>query len=164
MPNAKQAANDLRSLAKELFDEIESVPSGCIYWSPVPGVWSVMDNLCHIAEFVPYWAGQIVQVIRHPEHKWGRTHHDQNRLAAVSNTTTQSLETIRRQIWEAVDQAAATLADLTEADLAIEAASRNPRWALKPTSFIADTLLVTHMQSHLAQIRRNVSQYQQLPH
>ncbi|MBV9267541.1 MAG: hypothetical protein JO061_15340 [Acidobacteriaceae bacterium] len=52
-----------------------------------------------------------------------------------------------------------TFAELSDADLANEAFSRNPRWGRKPASFILDDLLVRHLEKHLGQIRRNVTQY-----
>jgi len=48
---------------------------------------------------------------------------------------------------------------LSDADLAVEATSRNPRWGMKPASFVVDDLLVQHVAKHQGQIRRNVSQF-----
>ena len=58
-----------------------------------------------------------------------------------------------------VAEAAAKLSGLREADLQIEATSKNPRWGLKPAGFIVDDLIVHHVEKHLGQIRRNVAQY-----
>src|SRR4051794_7664141 len=54
-------------------------------WKPDPEVWTAMDSLSHITEFVPYWTAQIEQVIQNPDRQWGRTHHDPDRLATVAD-------------------------------------------------------------------------------
>jgi hypothetical protein len=51
------------------------------------------------------------------------------------------------------------LTTLTDADLAIEAASKNPRWGVKPAAFVVDDLLVHHVAKHQGQIRRNVARF-----
>jgi hypothetical protein len=58
-----------------------------------------------------------------------------------------------------VRRSAATLNDLSDADLAVEAHSRNPRWGLTPASFVVDHLLVQHVERHLGQMRRNIAQF-----
>jgi hypothetical protein len=50
---------------------------------------------------------------------------------------------------------------LNDADFDVEATSRNPRWGLKPAGFIADHLLIAHVEKHIGQIRRNVTEYHQ---
>ena len=59
---------------------------------------------------------------------------------------------------------AATMADfagqaLSDHDLAVEASSRNPRWGVKPASFVVDEVLVHHVAKHQGQIRRNIAQF-----
>ena len=56
-------------------------------------------------------------------------------------------------------RSAGTLRTLSDEQLGIEAASRNPRWGVKPASFVIDQLLVHHAAKHQGQIRRNVEQF-----
>jgi hypothetical protein len=58
-----------------------------------------------------------------------------------------------------VRRSAATLRSLSDEDLAVQATSKNPRWGLKPASFVVDELLVHHVAKHRGQIRRNVAQF-----
>lgn len=161
MGSIQAASAAIRSTAEEILREVDSMPRECIYWKPAPDVWSVMDNLCHIAEFVPYWTDQIVQVVHHPDREWGRTHSDPDRLAAVADTSSRDLETVKEQIRSAVCRSAKTIEQFTPAQLEAQAPARNPRWGIKPASFILDHLLVTHLQNHLSQIRRNLAQHEQ---
>jgi hypothetical protein len=61
-------------------------------------------------------------------------------------------------IRQAVHRSADALNGLSDADLALEATGRNPRWGVKPASFVVDHLLVQHVEKHLGQIRRNAGQ------
>ena len=84
---------------------------------------------------------------------------DQRRLGAVQAAATRTLPDLERSIRAGAVDAAAKLSALSEADLQIEATSKNPRWGLKPAAFIVDDLIVHHVEKHLGQIRRNVAQY-----
>jgi hypothetical protein len=153
------SAMQLQTIADELVSEVQRLPPALITWVPGEGVWSVMDNLCHIREFVPFWTSQAVRIAQRPNEQWGRDHTDTARLAAVTNTASYKLEDVLSDIRRAVKQSADTLTTLSDADLAVEATSRNPRWGLKPASFVVDDLLVHHVAKHLGQIRRNVTQF-----
>jgi hypothetical protein len=111
------AAERLSTITDEILTEVQQLPAELIHWVPAEGIWTVMDNLCHIREFVPFWTG------------------------------------------EALRRAAETLRSLSDEDLAAEGMSKNPRWGLKPASFVVDDLLVHHVAKHQGQIRRNVSQF-----
>jgi uncharacterized damage-inducible protein DinB len=161
MEDIQAAAASMRSTAEDIRTEVEGMQQDCIRWKPAPEVWTVMDNLCHIAEFVPYWTHQVQQAIASPEKEWGRTHHDPDRLAAVADTNSRDLEAVLRDIEHSVTKSTTTLEQLTPGQFATKAPSCNPRWGVQPASFIVDNLLVTHLSKHLAQIRRNRAQYEQ---
>lgn len=153
------AAARLIETSEEVLAEVRQFPAELIHWVPAEGVWTVMDNLCHIREFVPFWTGETLRIVQRPTELWGRDHTDTARLAAVTNTSAQGLADIVTDIREAVRHAADTLSGLSDADLASEATSKNPRWGVKPASFVVDDLLVHHVAKHQGQIRRNVSQF-----
>ena len=156
---AAAAAAQLQATTDEILAEVQRLPPALITWIPAEGVWSVMDNLCHIREFVPFWTGETLGIVRHPDSAWGRDHTDTMRVAAVTDTAANTLEDVIADIHDAVRRSAERLNTLTDADLSIEATSRNPRWGLKPASFVIDELLVRHVEKHLGQIRRNVAQF-----
>jgi fumarylpyruvate hydrolase len=156
---AAVAAVRLQAAADEIAAEVRRLPPELITWIPAEGVWSVMDNLSHVREFVPFWTGETLRIVRRPHEQWGRDHTDTARLAAVTDTASYTLEDVLSDIRGAVRRSADTLNGLSDADLAVEATSRNPRWGLKPASFVVDHLLVQHVEKHLGQVRRNVTQY-----
>ena len=135
-------------------------PSGLTDADPETGErWEAGEVWAHIAEFVPYWTAEALRMMERPSEAWGRDHTDRARLAAVTDTARCRLDDVVAEIRVAVKQAADTLRTLTDADLAVEAPSANPRWGVKPASFVIDQLLVHHVESHLKQIRRNVTQF-----
>ena len=83
---AAAAADQLTATADEILAEVQQLPPELIHWVPAAGVWTVMDNLCHIREFVPFWTGETLRIVQRPTEPWGRDHTDTARLAAVTNT------------------------------------------------------------------------------
>jgi hypothetical protein len=153
------AADRLTTTTEAILAEVQQLPAELIHWIPGDGVWTIMDNLCHIREFVPFWTGETLRIVQHPSESWGRDHTDTSRLAAVTNTAAQRLESVIADIRVGVGRSAETLRTLSDADLNIEAPSKNPRWGVKPASFVIDELLVHHVAKHQGQIRRNISQF-----
>ena len=158
---AAVAADRLQAITGAMLGEVDQLPPEIINWIPAEGVWSVMDILCHIREFVPFWTGETLRIAARHDEKWGRDHTDTARLAAVTGTAANNLEDVVADIRRAVRRSAEALNDLSDADLAVEATSKNPRWGLKPASFVVDHLLVEHVEKHRGQIRRNVTQFGQ---
>ena len=156
---ASVAAEQLIRTTDEILAEVQQLPTELINWIPAAGVWTVMDNLCHIREFVPFWTGETLRIVQRPFEPWGRDHTDTARLAAVTNTAAKRLEDVIADIREAVRRSTDALRTLSDEQLAIEATSKNPRWGVKPASFVLDDLLVHHVAKHQGQIRRNVAQF-----
>ena len=159
MSRASEAAQKIQSSCDAILAEASGLPAEILRWKPAPDVWSVMDILCHIEEFLPYWTAQSLSAARHPDREWGRDHTDEARRAAVANTQARTFAEVEKNIRAAASQSAAAIAGLSDADLDVEAPSRNPRWGVKPAGFIVDHLLVIHLEKHLGQIRRNEMQY-----
>jgi uncharacterized damage-inducible protein DinB len=153
------AADQLIRVSHDILAEVQQLPSEVIHWVPAEGVWTVMDNLCHIREFVPFWTGEILRIVQSSSERWGRDHTDTARLAAVTNTITHRLGQVVADIREVVRRSAETLRTLSDEELAIESLSKNTRWGVKPASFVVDDLLVHHIAKHQNQIRRNVSRF-----
>lgn len=159
--HASHAGIRLQAAVEEIVAEVGRLPAELINWIPAEGVWSVMDGLCHIREFVPFWTGETLRIVRHPEEAWGRTHADTARLAAVSDTAAHRLSDVMADLRRVAEESARALSGLSDTDLAVEAISRNPRWGRKPAAFVVDHLLVEHVEKHLGQIRRNRRQFEE---
>ena len=84
-----------------------------------------MDILCHIREFVPFWTGETVRIVRRPDEQWGRDHTDTARLAAVTGTAANTLEDVLADIRRLLRRSVETLSDLSDADLSVTATSNS---------------------------------------
>jgi len=124
---ATAAAGQLTATTDEILAEVAQLPPELIHWVPAAGVWTVMDNLCHIREFVPFWTAETLRIVKRPTDQWGRDHTDTARLAAVTNTAAHTLEDVVSDIREVVRRSAEALKALSDEDLGVEAKSRNPR-------------------------------------
>lgn len=153
------AASRLEAAGDALLGGLRELPVDLAHWKPAPDVWSVMEILCHVGEFVPYWTGQTRQIVERPDEPWGRTHTDTARLDAVARAATRSLEDVEAEIREGVRVSAAWLRNLHDRALDAEATSRNPRWGLKSAAFVVEHLLIEHVEKHLGQVRRNARQF-----
>src|ERR1051326_4417980 len=115
------AAIQLLATTDEIIAEVRRLPSELINWIPAEGVWSVMDILCHIREFVPFWTGETLRIVRTPNETWGRDHTDTARIAAVTNTPAYKLEDVLSDIRQAAQRSADALRGLSDADFAVQA-------------------------------------------
>ncbi len=158
---AGELATRLEAAADALLTEVATLPADLIAWKPAEDVWSGMEVLCHVAEFIPFWTGQTLQIVRQPDEPWGRTHTDTARLEAVRQADSRSLAEVTDAIREGVRQATAAIRPLRDADLAVEATSRNPRWARQPASFVIEHLLIEHVEKHRGQLLRNATQFRE---
>ena len=161
MSHIEGAIREMQTRVGEMESAVLAVPEACLTWRPSPEVWSILDNLCHVEEFIPYWMGQIRAMVTRPQEEWGRTHADPDRLAAVADTAGRKREDILPSIHARLDAVCTELLAMDDGMLEIEAPSRNPRWDVKPASFVLDQLLVHHLASHCGQIQRNIHQLQQ---
>jgi len=111
---------------------------------------------CSGAEQTPARTGVISGPRRKPPTPPCR---DTARLAAVTDTAGYTLDKVVADIRGAARRSAETLKTLSDEALAVEATSMNPRFGVKPASFVVEQLLVYHLAKHQGQIRRNISQF-----
>src|SRR5579859_1689329 len=55
-----------------------------LYKVPVEGEWTIMQNLAHILEFMPYWAHEVEKLVAAPGQNFGRTMQHEGRLRAIN--------------------------------------------------------------------------------
>lgn len=161
LSRATTAAAAIEDAAEQFAAIVTPLPREVLLWRPAPEVWSILDNLAHIEEFVPFWIGEVREMLARPPRPWGRDQGHAGRLAAVRDTSARDLAELLGNIRTASASAAAYLRSLDDAQFDTEAMSRNPRWATKPVSFVVDTLLVKHLSDHRGQIQRNLRQHRE---
>lgn len=150
------ACLSMQQTASEITEIVSPLSRPLLLWRPSPEVWSILDNLAHIEEFVPFWTSEMKAMLATPPQPWGRDQSHPGRLAAVRDTSQRKADDLLAAIRTQVDSACAYLGTLEDECLDVTAESRNPRWGMKPVRFILDTLLVKHLNDHRGQILRNL--------
>jgi uncharacterized damage-inducible protein DinB len=145
----KESVDEMARLAKQH-------PESVICWKPAEDKWSILEILCHMDEAIPYWLEEIRRLAVTPEAEWGRGLQDEARLNAVAQAEQRSLDDVLQDLAKSKQQIATVLGSLSDDQLAAESPSRNPRFGVKPLSFIIDHLLVEHATKHVGQIQRNL--------
>jgi hypothetical protein len=158
-PLLEESIRSIQELAREVTQTVTELPEDALRWKPAVDIWSITEILGHMEEAVPYWAGEIQRVLANPGTQWGRNHHDEARLAAVSATSQRSTRNVIAGFGQAANIVVSSLRTLRETDLQIESPSRNARWGVKPMSFVLENLIVSHLRGHRDQIMRNLNQF-----
>ena len=154
----KESIESIQKTSDSIIETVSKLPDETIRWKPAPGVWSILEILSHVEEAIPYWADEIERVVAHPGVDWGRGHTNEARIAAVVASSQRNAKDLIAGIQQGTQKTVAILGKLRDEDLAIESPSRNPRFGIKPMSFVLDHLIVGHLRGHLGQIQRNLNQ------
>lgn len=154
--NLQHAIQSIHASIDEMVHIAQGLPAETIRQKPAEDKWSILEIVCHVEEAVPYWLNEIGKLLERPGSEWGRGLQDEARLNAVAQADSQSFPLVLQSLKNVKDQVAQVLGGLTDSQLATESPSRNPRFGVKPLSFIVDHLLVEHVAKHVGQIQRNI--------
>ncbi|BAB05720.1 DinB family protein [Halalkalibacterium halodurans] len=156
MSQAHHYQSQLRSEITQLVQIVQPLSEEDIYWKPSHEEWSVMEILCHVEEMLFYWADEFVRVVEARGAEWGRGLQDEARLKAVSRAKERELTDVIDGILKAGHHAETQLASLSDEDLALQAPHRNPKFGVKPMSFLVEHFIIEHVQGHIRQIERTL--------
>src|SRR5260370_30739247 len=88
-----------------------------LYQSPAENEWTIMQNLSHIVEFMPYWASEIEKLLAEPGRDFGRTPQDVGRLQGISEREMDSLKVIKAALPVSYARLDEVLGRLKDSDL-----------------------------------------------
>src|SRR5205085_10410950 len=88
-----------------------------LYKSPAEDEWTIMQNLAHIVEFMPYWANEVEKLVARPGQNFGRTAKQEARLQAIRDHGTDNLAQIRAALPESYARLEEVLSGLKDSDL-----------------------------------------------
>src|SRR5438105_4295814 len=69
-----------------------------LYISPAEDEWTIMQNLSHTVEFMPYWGNEIEKLVANPGQNFGRTMQHEGRLRAVNEHGRDDLAQIKEAL------------------------------------------------------------------
>jgi uncharacterized damage-inducible protein DinB len=159
--NAEQHIARLERSVQGLLGDIERLPADVLYREPRAGEWPVMSTLAHLAELMPYWAHQAVEVARSPGNLFGRTHEDPVRLGAIEQHGGDSLDAMVPRIRAAMDECVAALRTIPDDEWGAQA--HHPTRGTKSVEQIVDTYIVHHAEEHAAQTKATLEALQASP-
>lgn len=147
----RAAVRDLRAWAAEIEPQL-------LHAAPTDGEWTVMQNLVHVVEFLPYWVDQAHLVAERPGQPFGRTHEDPDRIAGVEDHGGDRIEDVLPALEEVAEYAERRLADLE--DEAFSATGIHENKGEMTLQEIVEFFITDHLRAHVEQAQaalRNVS-------
>ena len=134
----------------DLLGAVRNLPDEALYREPTDGEWSIMQNLAHVAEMLPYWAHQAEAIDRAPGQPFGRTHDDPVRIGEIDAHANDVLELTLTRIQAAADECIAVLRGLP-----MEAWAKSgihPSRGEMTVEQMIDAFVVGHVTAHARQI------------
>jgi hypothetical protein len=115
--------------------------------------WDAGQVWAHLAEFVPYWVGQLQVVLRDYDGEpvqFGRTQTDAGRLAAIERDRTQPVSVLWADTHTDIEQLRRFLQGLDGE--AWSARGLHPTLGVLDADRIVDDFLVGHLEQHADQL------------
>ncbi|ARK29906.1 DinB family protein [Halalkalibacter krulwichiae] len=148
---------EMNEAVEQIINKVEDLSEDVIRHKPSKEEWSIMEIICHVEEVIPYWMDELVRVVEAKGTEWGRGLQDEARLAAVAQSPMREVPDVLKGIKEAQQYANDQWTKLSDQDLALEAPHRNPKFGVKPMTFLVEHFITEHLFNHGKQIDRNLS-------
>jgi hypothetical protein len=154
----------IRLRVQTLYEEVEqliegpiaALAAGELYRSSLPGKeWTLMENLAHIGEFLPYWGKEFALLVAAPGRSFGRTAEHEGRLRAISDHARDDLARARNAIDEGYISLDRVLISLRDDDL--ELTGRHIKFGEQTLDWFIDEFVIRHLANHLLQMRELLS-------
>jgi uncharacterized damage-inducible protein DinB len=136
---------------QQLLAEIEQLPNDVLYREPKSGEWPVMSTLAHLAELLPYWAHQAVDLAAATGQPVGRTLEDPRRVGAIEQHGQDSLAQIVPSIRQGLEECVNTLRGIPNDRW--QAVGQHIRRGPITVDELVTAFVVNHAEEHAAQIR-----------
>jgi hypothetical protein len=130
---------------------LAQLPPNRLYQSPGNDEWTIMENLAHIVEFMPYWGNQIAGLVAHPGQNFGRVQQDERRLKAIRDHAHDSLAQIKALLPPSHAHLQEILAGLHDSDLQLTGV--HSRYGEKPLAWFMEDFVTGHLRAHLSQMQ-----------
>jgi len=144
--------NSDATLHQLIDDPLAQIDISKLYRSPAENEWTIMQNLAHIVEFMPYWAGEIEKLHAEPGCEFGRTHEDVGRLQGISEHEMDSLSSIKAALPGSYARLDGVLGRLKDSDLQLT--GKHVRYGEKPLDWLIEEFVTNHLSGHEEQIKR----------
>ena len=158
-PNIEAIRESIRSSNASLHQLIDGPLAGIdakqLYQSPAENEWTIMQNLAHIVEFMPYWASEIEKLVAEPGSNFGRTPEDVGRLQGISDHEMASLSKIKQALPGSYQRLDDVLKNLKDSDL--ELTGIHVRYGEKHLDWLIEEFVTNHLRGHVEQIKSSIA-------
>jgi len=146
--SAQESYADLQRL---IDGPLASLETSKLYKTPAEDEWTIMQNLAHTVEFMPFWAGEIEKLVAEPGRNFGRTAQDEGRLRGISDHEADRLDVIKAALPGSYDRLDEVLGNLKDSDL--ELTGVHVRYGEKPLAWFVEEFVTGHLRGHVEQIK-----------
>lgn len=122
-----------------------------LYEVPAENEWTIMQNLAHVAEFMPYWANEVAKLVANPGQNFGRVMTDERRLKFISDHENDTLPQIQSLLPTSYARLEEVLSTLKDSDL--ELTGVHIRYGEKSLDWFIEDFVTKHMSDHVVQLR-----------
>jgi uncharacterized damage-inducible protein DinB len=148
----RKSVQDSYAALNRLIDgPLAALPSAKLYQAPTENEWTIMENLAHIVEFMPYWANQIAQLVAEPGRNFGRVMTDERRIREIVDHAHDSLAQIQAALPGSYARLDEVLASLNDRDL--EITGRHVKFGEKSLAWFIEDFVTGHLRAHNEQIQ-----------
>src|SRR6266516_5264105 len=154
-PNIKAMRESVQKSYVELQWRIDgsltSLETSKLYKIPAENEWTIMQNLSHIVEFMPYWASEIEKLVAAPGQNFGRTMQHEGRMRAVNEHGRDSLAQIKEALPGSYVRLEDVLGGLKDSDL--ELTGRHVKFGEQSLGWFMEEFVTGHLSSHVEQVK-----------
>src|SRR6266568_6405470 len=134
-------------LAQLINGPITALDPRKLYAPSAENEWTIMQNLAHIVEFMPYWAAEIEKLVAAPGQNFGRTAQHEGRLQAVNEHGRDSLAQIKEALPGSYVRLEDVLGGLKDSDL--ELTGRHVKFGEQSLGWFMEEFVTGHLSSHV---------------
>ena len=148
----RQSVQHSYAALNELIDgPLASLDSQKLYQVPAENEWTIMQNLAHVAEFMPYWSNEIAKLVANPGQNFGRVMTDERRLKFIRDHENDTLPQIKSLLPASYARLEEVLSTLKDRDLELTAI--HVRYGEKSLDWFIEDFVTKHMSDHVVQLR-----------
>src|SRR6476661_1606549 len=81
----RSVEDSYRQITQTINEKLVKLNPDRLYQAPAENEWSLMQNLAHIREIMPYWGDEVAKLVKQPGQKFGRVMNDENRLRFIED-------------------------------------------------------------------------------
>ncbi|MGH2508370.1 MAG: DinB family protein [Ktedonobacteraceae bacterium] len=144
----KQSYADLQAL---LEGPVGTLYATKLYQTPTENEWTVMENLAHIVEFMPYWSDEVAKLVAQPGQNFGRTMEDEGRQAALHEHGRDTLGQAKAALPGSYAHLDEILSHLQDSDL--ELTAQHVKLGARTLAWYIHAFITEHLHNHVVQIK-----------